>query len=440
MPICVKDYIKKDSIEIAEKSKKDSLQKKESHNSFRSVITRGYAHGFGKDRRISTTPVISLDQLNWNTAEGFNYKYGITYNKKINDDRSWTLAAKLRYGVSNQMLNGKITSTYRSGKTNKTIFAASAGRYVFQYNNEGPVNELLNTYYDLLYGRNYMKIYQAWFGNLRLNRNWINGLSLMADVRYQDRSYLPNTNLFSFVKKSTSFTENYPVEQLSAPENRYQALVASLKISYQPGRKYIKYPDRIVATHSDFPTFSLQYAKGLPLLGSDIDFDRWKVEMHDDMNLHLWGTFMYRLSAGGFIRNKSVYVTDYTHFNGNQIILASPYLNSFQLSSYYANSNTQHVYTTLHAEHHFYGLLTNKIPLFRALKWYLVGSSNAYYVNANNNYIEVAAGLENIGFKLFRIFRVDGVVGYSNMKNPVYGIRIGISSSALRVSLSNEED
>ncbi|HAD35057.1 MAG TPA: hypothetical protein DCF44_11295, partial [Chitinophagaceae bacterium] len=91
------------------------------------------------------------------------------------------------------------------------------------------------------------------------------------------------------------------------------------------------------------------------------------------------------------------------------------------------NSNTQEIYGLLHAEHHFKGLLTNKIPLFRRLKYYLVASTNMYYVNQDNNYMELCVGLENIGYKIFRIVRVDGVVGYNNFKNPVYGVRIGIS-------------
>ena len=57
-------------------------------------------------------------------------------------------------------------------------------------------------------------------------------------------------------------------------------------------------------------------------------------------------------------------------------------------------------------EHHFNGLLTNKIPLFRRLNWNLVAGSNAFYVNRDNNYVEIFGGLENI----FKLIRVD-VVG-----------------------------
>ena len=440
----VRDYIKKDSIEIVEKAKKDTMKPKPEINSFKTIVIKGYSQSFKKGQRLSTSPIMSvntlLSQINWNTAEGLNYAYSIQYRKKIGKDRSFNARLKMRYGFSNEQFNAKLNTNYSFSKTHKTNLQLSVGRYVFQYNNSEPVNPLINSCYTLFFAQNYLKIYQAWFGTARITHRWVNGFSMDGRLNYQDRMPLANTNLFSFEKKDVQFTENYPVEKLNSMEPRHQAIMVTLQASYQPGRKYIKYPDRVESTRSNYPTFSAEYVKGLPVLNSDVDYDRWKVVMRDDMNLNLWGTFMYRLAVGGFIQMKKVYLAEYTHFNGNQIALASPYLNSFQLSPYYANSNTEHLFATLHAEHHFYGLLTNKIPLFRNLKWYLVASSNAYYVNKDNNYIEVSAGLENIGYQLLRFLRVDGVVGYSNLRNPVYGIRIGINSSALTIDLGGEDE
>ncbi len=437
------DYIKKDSIETAANAKKDTTNIKPQKNSLGSFVTKGYKHALKNKQYVSTSPIISvgslLRQVNWNTAEGASYSYSVDYRKKINNDKAFIANLDMRYGFSNQQFNAKINTKYAVGKTNKSILRISGGRYVFQYNNYDPVNPLINSCYTLFYGSNYLKLYQAWFGTIRLTHTWINGFSLTGRLNYQDRIPLANSNLFSFRKNNVAFTENYPVEKLSAMEPRHQAIVASVQASYQPGRKYIKYPDRIVSTKSNYPTFYAEYVKGLAILNSDVDYDRWKLTMQDDMNLRIWGTFKYWASVGGFIQQKKTYLADYTHFNGNQIILASPYLNSFQLSSYYANSNTEHLFVTLHAEHHFYGLLTNKIPLFRNLTWYLVGSSNAYYVNKDNNYIEVSAGLENIGYKMLRMLRVDAVVGYSNLTNPIYGIRIGINESLLNIDLGGRQ-
>jgi hypothetical protein len=66
-------------------------------------------------------------------------------------------------------------------------------------------------------------------------------------------------------------------------------------------------------------------------------------------------------------------------------------------------------------------LITNKIPLFKRLNWNLVAGGNAFYVNGNNNYVELFAGLENV----LKLFRVDFVGAYNNGKKGLFGVRIG---------------
>ena len=241
-----------------------------------------------------------------------------------------------------------------------------------------------------------------------------------------------NTTDYSFFKSDKQFSPNYPAEKISQQFARHQAFIASVELQYQPGQQYIQFPREKVPLGSKYPTFALQYQKGFQdILGSGVNFDKWKFSVWDDMNFKLLGKLSYRASIGGFINSKNIFIQDYQHFNGNQLIFASQYLNSFQLAPYYTNSTTASFYTTLNAEHHFNGLFTNKIPLFRRLNWNLVAGSNAFYVNKNNNYVEVFAGLENI----LKVLRVDVVASYLNGKNSQVGIRIGLGGllgSAIR--------
>jgi hypothetical protein len=164
------------------------------------------------------------------------------------------------------------------------------------------------------------------------------------------------------------------------------------------------------------------YSKGLhDIAGSDADFDKWKFHINDHINLKLFGEFFYNLGIGGFLNNKHVDLPDYQHFNGNQTFYNTKYLNSFQLAPYYKYSTTAPFYATANVEHHFNGLLTNKVPLLNKLKWNLVAGSNAFYVNSNNNYVEVFAGLENI----FKLIRVDVIAGYQSQDKTKIGVRVG---------------
>jgi hypothetical protein len=199
-------------------------------------------------------------------------------------------------------------------------------------------------------------------------------------------------------------------------------LVAGITFTYQPGQRYIQFPRYKIPLGSKYPTFEVAYNKGIhKLFGSNIDFDKWKFSVYDNMNFKIGGEFRYRLSMGGFINSKKVEIPDMQHFNGNQTFYNFKYLNSFQMAPYYKYSNTEKFYVLAHVEHHLNGLLTNKIPLFNKLKWNLVLGSNTFYVNTKNYYVEGFAGIENI----LKLFRVDFVAAWQPGSGNTYGVRIG---------------
>lgn len=436
------DYRKKDSISEVAKAKQDSMASRPFSYKPLDILRRGLGYKFSQNERIKTDPLIGLNRIKYNTVEGLVYELPIRYNKKLGKDNSLYASAHGRYGFSNQVLSAKVFARYRWGKSNRKKISIGGGRYVFQYNNEAPVDELLNSYTTLFQGQNYLKIYQATFGKIYFSNRLFNGLSYKIGIDYQDRNSLLNSTefMFKWFEKENEFTDNYPTEIMSATMPNNSRLAAKAKVEFQPGRKLIKYPDRIVSVSSRYPVFYGRVEVARPVLGTDASYARWQAGLSGRFNLKLYGRFKYRWNVGGFIDKKNVSVPDFTHFNGNQLRLASPYLNSFQLAPYYANSNTESLYTSFHAEHHFNGLGTNKIPLFRKMKYYLVAASNGYYVKQDNNYIEVSAGLENVGWGLFRFFRVDAVVGYQNFSDPVFGIRLGISSEMFSIGGGNDID
>jgi hypothetical protein len=207
----------------------------------------------------------------------------------------------------------------------------------------------------------------------------------------------------------------------SGPFERHQAFVVGFRLAWQPGQRYIEFPGSKQPIGSNAPVLTLEYAKGFhKIFGSDVDFDKWQFSIYDRNNFKIGGELKYRIGIGGFLNNKQVGIPD-RHFNGNQTFYNIKYVNSFQLAPYYRYSNAERFYAFGHLEHHFNGLVTNKIPLFNKLKWNLVAGGNAFYVNRSNYYFEAFAGLENI----FKLFRVDLVNAYQPGLGHRFGVRIG---------------
>jgi hypothetical protein len=359
-----------------------------------------------------------LKTLEYNTAEGLVLNASAFYEKNITPARRITVMPTVRYGFNNTHLNAWADVTLRERETDmdkkirRTEWAFSGGKRVSQFNKESPITPLVNSISTLLYGDNFMKTYENYFAATGFTQRFENGLRFNVKALYEDRVPLNNTTKFTVFKSdSVDITPNYPYEKIASQFNRYQAVIVSADISFKPGQQYIQFPYRKVAIGSKYPTFTLNYTRGLNgIFGSDVNFDKWKFNVANDNNFKLWGLLKYNVGVGGFLNNKTVYIQDYQHFNGNRSTLAAEYLNSFQLSSYYANSTTAKFYGMAHIEHHFNGLLTNKIPGFNQLNWNLVAGTNTFYINQLSNHVELFAGLENI----LKIFRVDFITAFEN--------------------------
>ncbi len=425
----VRDYVKKDSLEQVRKDPHylDSLDRIHNKPSVVGLLLTGQS--FGKEKRKTTLtfpPVIN--DINYNTVEGAVVQLSATYEKRFSDTKRnrLELTPTLRYGFSNRHFNPWLAASYFYGKKYFSSIAVSGGRRVFQFDNNNPVRPLFNTVSTLLYERNYLKIYEANFGRIIYSKELGNGFIATGDVQYQDRFGLENTISLKWKDYADrQFTPNFD-------QQHQQALIASVNLRWQPGTQYVEFPDRKFSIGSKYPTFSLTYTQGIKkLFGSDVDYGKWRFSISDKLNMKLLGSIDYRLGAGGFLSNKSVYFPDYQHFIGNQHTLVSQYLQGYQLMPFYAYSNTEKFYTTAFVEYHLNGLLTNKIPLFKKLNWFLVTSSNALHLQSGTWYSEVFVGLENI----LKVFRVDYVHSFSgDRNNGLSGIRISLPVFLNRVA------
>ncbi len=427
------DYKFKDSVAVIERdsmfsrARLDSLRKNQKPVTLKNIIWSGtyrniYNAKFVGNYRIEPL----LPKLQFNTVEGLamqvNQHFRIFPRKAKQEYRlDWFT----RYGFSNGHLNSfaDFTIRQRSQSYRNRYLKFSGGKRLSQFNQEEPIDPLSNTVYTLIAKKNYAKYYENWFGGIEYHNRFENGLDWKVNLVYEDRLPVQNSTDFSFFNKDRVILPNHPYELASIPFNRHQALVAGITLQYQPGQRYIEMPRNKIPIGSNWPTFELQYNKGInDLAGSDVDFDKWKFSVFDNINLKLKGEFRYRLSIGGFLNDNRVEIPDLQHFNGNQTFYNTKYLNSFQLAPYYKYSNSEAFYFVGHAEHHFNGLLTNKIPLFNRLKWNLVAGANTFYVNKNNYYVEGFAGLENI----FKLFRVDFVTAWQPGTGNSYGVRVGL--------------
>ena len=63
----------------------------------------------------------------------------------------------------------------------------SGGKRISQFNKDNPIDALTNSLYTLVDKKNYMKLYENWFGKIEYHNRFENGFRIRLDAVFEDR-------------------------------------------------------------------------------------------------------------------------------------------------------------------------------------------------------------------------------------------------------------
>lgn len=420
------DYREKDSLSVVQQSKVYLDSTDRANNRFAAAdLIFGY-HYYRRSAKTSYNTSGLLSFISYNTVEGFAPSASLSVTKHWEDNQTLRLSTSLRYGFSNHEPSVKVALRHLFDPARSAAWSLEGGYYAEQFNMDDPISPLINTFYTLFAGENYMKLYQNAYAKGSITKEVVNGIKLSAGTSYNHRKELINTTLQTFDSdEGTHFTANEPLFAFCDSSdyfNGYDAWLISLKATIHFAQKYYSRPNEKIIIGSKYPTISIAYTRGLPWLGSSINFDQLEFSANDHFQLGTFGEGDYQLVTGAFITSDSIGAAELQHFKGNQTIFArSGRLNAYQLLPYYTYS-TNEWYLQGHLEHHFQGLIMNHIPLIRKLKLQEVAGVH-YLQTPDLQYAEISFGIEHI----FKLIRLDYVAAYSNRQHFTSGFVIGLT-------------
>ena len=413
------DYVKKDSIQELRDSKpyKDSIDAV--RNKFKIPdLLFGYSwqNSFKNNSFSISSPLFGT---HFNTVQGWNVAPRLSYIQDDDDENSgkyWRLFARPNYGFSDNRfrITGGVQKQFNN--KNKALLTLSGGVETKQINDREPISARLNDITSLFFNRNYLKLYERSFAKIAYQQELLNGIFLISDLTYEDRSSLiNNTDQVITPNKDVDYTANNPRQ----PNNfgsflfeEHQLFKLSLMARIRFGQKYMSYPNRKYTINNEkYPTLYLGYEKAFAASKSNYNFNQFKVSIRQNVNLGNKGEFGYNLNGGTFLNAEDIAFVDYRHFSGNQTRVGNGmnYLQRFNLLPYYALS-TNKTYAEAHVEQDFKGWVLGKIPLLNKLNYNLVLGAHALYTEENKPYSEYSVGIDNLGFGKYRLLRLDYVV------------------------------
>lgn len=271
-----------------------------------------------------------------------------------------------------------------------------------------------------------------------------------ASIQWQ-YEFLENFNMtFAVIHQEIVSADplNFDISYLdknNATQNRVNGYSSSLTFSLTPGR--INHGFGIERKHNrkNFATYLVRYTKGFEGLTShDFNYHRLQISKRKAYDLGKFGVINTYLEGSKLFG--TVPIALMTPINANQTY--SVVNSTFSLLNYYDLMADQYILGQF--DYHLGGLIFNRIPLLRRLKYRevffyraVMGSitnqnqainlSNIPYVAPDKKpYQEYGFGIDNIGFENIRPIRIDFVwrnnYEFKNIHNstPKFGVLLGI--------------
>ncbi|MEM7575003.1 MAG: DUF5686 and carboxypeptidase regulatory-like domain-containing protein [Bacteroidota bacterium] len=331
--------------------------------------------------------------------------------KRYPSGRIWSNSGSIDYGLRNQDIQGNFSSWFRYDPFRRADVSISGGRSF------DAINEF-DAYLNLLKPSNYILKDALRMGH---QIEIVNGLMLESRAEWSDRRPITGYDVGSFVD---NLVED---EDEIIDFERYQAFIVSNRLSFTPGQRYMREPDRKVILGSKWPTFSILHRHGASgAFSSDIRFDYLEAAIEQEIILGPLGNSRYRAQLGQFVNTEDLRFVDWKQFRQSDPLLYSNPLQTFQ--SLDTSLTTTDLHFELHYIHHFNGAIINNIPLLKktGLKT-VMGGGLLWLQDGNYRHQEVFAGIERV-FKIGarRRLRVGlfGVLADANNRRPDTSFKI----------------
>jgi hypothetical protein len=347
---------------------------------------------YGNTYPISEKTSIIWDPLfskvNFNPVEG----YHLFNNLRLKSENVVELKFTPRYGFSDQKF--RFLGEANFGKNNLVL---SGGRYIFQYGDIEQITPFLNTYQNLVFENNFIRLYQKTFLKIKSVIPAAPKLTLTISAEYALRNHLDNTTQQTwFNSKNKTYAENIPENpNFNLDFDREnKALLGTLELLWKPAPR---------------STVKLSYLKGFNPSSEEAfsEFNLVKALYRQSIRFPARGRLTFEAEAGKFFNSGNIAFQDMIHFSGNStnFFSKSP-VGNFRTLGFYTKSTDGH-FLRLSGEYQFKKFALTQFPSI-----WQAGIKESFFINhaetgAFSPYTEIGYSVSNI----FRIFRVEIVSG-----------------------------
>lgn len=430
----VKSYHKLDSIRVVEERKDSAKVKKKKGEVFSvSDLILGKSYSLGKKDSIGRKPVVlkyfsPLNDLYYNAVEGYAAQMSLwtrialrPSRSRIFEDRPYIqFGPTLRYSFGREKLLA--FGTLQFG-TPILEWQVEGGTRMQQFNPGNPVSPALNTMYAYLGSRNFMKLYEEDFVELKALRKLTGRLEVESGFCWANRIPVRNSLDNGVFAKEKKFESNDFVTPFAQEAQTERSVSFSWKgrMDWFPTLESSVYNGRQNFYASESPRLRLEWEHAIPgIANATMDFTRLSFSFLEEWKINEQGTLGLFGRTSGLVRSSKFGQMDLAQIRGNQMhFLSGNPLESFRSLNFYHWSSQKATFEW-HTELTHKRLLLGWLAPKKTWQEVLIAKGMA---NPDQPlFYELGYGID----QLFRFLRVEVIRSQFQNSQPDWTFRLGL--------------
>ncbi|MBC7409864.1 MAG: carboxypeptidase-like regulatory domain-containing protein [Arcicella sp.] len=376
------------------------------------------ASGYKRYDKFAFGPYINLFAVN--REEGLRTRFG--FKTLAGFDKNWILKGWVGFGTKDKVFKYGGEVNYILSRRHWTVVGI---KHSYDIERVGLTPEIIGDnkiFYAFTRWGNFSGAFYRRENEIFLKTEPTKGFSL--NVAFTTRSFNP---LFKF-----QYRTEPQLGLQSNSQDFYDDSFLTIEARFAKGETYLMDGnERLSLGTKRIPVITLTYQHGVKgVVGSDFNYDKFTAKIYQSFRLGSFGRSDYTIQAGYIPSNLPAPLL-FPHLGNQTFFYNRAAFNTMNFFEFVSDK-----YVSLNYNHNFEGLLFNRIPAIRQLKWRLIASANVLFgsqrqenldlmteaipvinprggditrprytfssLDANKPYVEVGYGIDNI-FKIFRI-------------------------------------
>ena len=259
---------------------------------------------------IKLPPVITPSMVEWSNNKGLSVKTRIRYQSQWRSDRSLLANLHLGYALKFHQFFFKLPVDFTFAPRHGGVLHLEVGNGNRIYNSSQAedIRRALSrdmSMDSLLKAFDHYKfdLYNDYYLKLSAQYELVNGLKARLGWVYHGR-------------KLIGWNE---VGASQGLDHRYRSLAPNVRLEWTPGLYYYWRGHQKRALFSRWPTFSLEYERGIKAFNCDGEYERWETEANYMIPLYALRKLYLRVGGGWYTKYRNTYFVDFTNFHYNSL-------------------------------------------------------------------------------------------------------------------------